>query len=68
MSNDKIVPFYKPRQGDPVFMVCPCQPDGVPYTIIALAHETHPIISKLLCPECETEISVVNGIPQLPPL
>lgn len=66
-STDKpsnVLPFYKPVTGEPAFMVCPCQPDGVPYTIVVMAHETHPIITGILCPECEAHFSVVNGVVQ----
>jgi len=66
-SPDKpsnVLPFYKPVTGEPAFMVCPCQPDGVPFLVIVASHETHPVICRLVCPECDVTYSVINGVVQ----
>jgi len=56
--SDKIVDLHPVRNGDNVFLQCPC---GGDFLIVVIAQE-NPIITGLVCQECEQEIPVTNGI------
>ena len=60
MSN--VVELNPAKNGDLAFMLCPCKPeDPQPYLVVAIVG-LHPIIAGLLCPECDKQLTVVNGI------
>ncbi|WP_147408773.1 hypothetical protein [Kushneria sinocarnis] len=48
------------NDGESQFVLCPCQPDGVSPLVVAMVTDK-PFIAALVCPECESEIGVVNG-------
>ena len=51
----------KAKDGEARFMLCSCEPEGVPFTVIAIVAE-HPIVATLVGPSCEKELPVLNGI------
>ena len=53
--NDKRVAV-----GETVFMQCPCVPGMTDFIPVVVA-EDPPLLISLLCPECQTELPVVNG-------
>lgn len=55
--------FEKP--GNETFIICPCTENGTPVTPVVLHDQQGPIITSLMCPECETTIPVANGILQM---
>lgn len=59
----EIVELNPTKDGDLAFMICPCKPEGTPYMVTVVAGD-NPIIASLLCPECETNFPVINGIVQ----
>jgi hypothetical protein len=59
MTN--IVHLNQPKSGDTTFMRCPCTDEGTDFLVVAIMAD-NPIICGLLCPECEQEIPVVNGV------
>ena len=59
MTN--VIPLNQPKPGETTFMRCPCLPEGTDFIVVAIAGKT-PIICGLLCPECEQEIPVTNGL------
>jgi hypothetical protein len=59
-----VVQLHKPKGGDLAFMCCPCSPeDPEAFLPVAVVGE-HPIIAALVCPACECQVDVVNGIVQ----
>lgn len=64
MSNVTEFPG-NPSKGDLTFMQCPCTPEGVDFAVVAIADPHAPIVAGLLCPECESQYDVVNGIVQV---
>lgn len=65
MSN--VIQFDAPKKGDTSFMMCGCKPENPePYIVVAITDNDRPIIAGLLCPQCETQLDVVNGIVQTP--
>lgn len=59
MSN--VIEINPAKNNDKAFMMCPCTPEPTPYLAVAIVSD-NPIICALVCPECETELIVVNGI------
>ncbi len=57
-----VVSINPVKTGDTTFMCCPCTPEPTPFIVVAIADPRKPIICSLLCPECEHEIPVTNGI------
>lgn len=53
------------KLGNETFIICPCTANGTPVTPVVLHDEQGPIITSLMCPECETTIPVINGILQM---
>lgn len=49
-----------PRDGELSFMLCSCTAEGVPFAVAAVASDK-PFVSHLKCPECESEVPVVDG-------
>lgn len=48
-------------------MMCPCNPaQPEAFIVVVIADEKRPIVSGLLCPACETQLDVINGIVQTP--
>lgn len=62
----RVVPLRPRRRGDLAFMRCACEPEGVDFLVVAVDAEAGPIVAALVCPACETELAVVNGIVQAP--
>lgn len=58
--SDNVVSFNRP--GEQTFVLCPCRDGGVPVTPVVVHDRAGPIISALVCPECEHELPVINGI------
>lgn len=46
------------------FAVCPCTDEGVLVTPVVLLDQQGPIITSLMCLNCEKVIPVVNGVLQ----
>jgi len=59
MSN--VVDINRMKTGETAFMLCSCLPEGTPYLTVAIVKD-NPVIIGMVCPECETELSVVNGV------
>lgn len=59
MSN--VISINQPKKGETTFLCCPCTDEPAPFVPVAIVSE-NPVIIALLCPECEKEIPVVNGI------
>ena len=56
-----VVPMNPVRPGEPAFMMCPCKPeDPEPYLAVALVSEK-PIVIALVCPECESQLDIIDG-------
>lgn len=51
----------KPRFGEQSFVMCDCTDDGTPMLPV-VKHGAVTFIAMLVCPECEVEVPVVNGI------
>lgn len=49
------------KNGDLAFMMCPCTDPATLLMVVAIVQD-QPIISSLVCPECEEGFDVVNGI------
>lgn len=61
MAN--IVDINKVKTGDLAFLMCSCKHEGEPYMVVGLTGDS-PIITALVCTECETQVDVVNGVLQ----
>ena len=60
-----VVDLRKPKNGETTFLLCSCTPEGEPYLVVSIVSDA-PIIVGLMCPACETELTVINGIVQPP--
>lgn len=67
MSDKKpnnVVPL-RPKRREPgdghCFVLCPCEPEGVPFVVVGLSAD-HPKIVGLVCPMCDQEVAVTDGI------
>ncbi len=63
MSN--IIDLNAPSNGEQTFMMCPCTPEGSPIIPVVIHDPKGPIITGLVCIECEESVGVVNGIIQI---
>lgn len=57
----------KQATGEQEFMLCPCKKPDEPTTgfVPLVVHDSQGcFIACLLCPNCENEITIVNGRPQ----
>lgn len=61
----EVVELHQVKQGDFSFMACPCTAEPTPFVVLALVGSP-PIICGLVCPECDQQLDVVNGIVQRP--
>lgn len=60
-----VIQFDAPKPGNLSFMMCPCKPDNpTPFMVVAIVDHVRPIVAGLVCPECETQLDVVNGLVQ----
>lgn len=57
MSVTRIKPV---KDGEKTFMRCACKPGGTDFLAVAIVGE-FPLICALVCPECESEMTVLNG-------
>lgn len=64
MSNDNVTPLHG-RTGEHTWLLCPCTTNGQPVTPVILHDRQGPIISALVCPNCERTMPVVNGVVQM---
>lgn len=55
------------RPGEYTFITCDCDgsEQGQPMTPVILHDPQGPIVSSLMCVDCEREVPVVNGILQM---
>lgn len=60
----KVVSLAK-HKNDPVFMQCPCVPEGGTVTAVVIFEGGKPLITNLVCIECECGYEVVNGFVDL---
>lgn len=63
MSEDNVHHLHE-QDGQQTFVMCPCEDDGILTTPVVLHDPKGPIIVALMCPECEREIPVVDGLLQ----
>lgn len=62
--NNNVVQLHPVKEGDSVFIMCPCdREDPAPY-IVQVVVSTEPLVQGLMCPKCRTYLPVVNGIIQ----
>ena len=59
MSN--VIQLDPPKKGETSFIQCNCTPEGTDFLVVVIVGES-PIICGLVCPECEKNMPVVNGI------
>lgn len=63
--TDNIIPFA-PKKIEPSeemsFLLCPCTQEGEPFLILTKETDDNPVIIGLICPNCEQELCVTNGI------
>jgi len=50
-------------EGEVTFMLCPCTEEGSTVLPVVLHDAQGPLLIALVCPECENEISILNGRP-----
>lgn len=50
-------------EGEVTFMLCGCTEEGSAVIPVVLHDAQGPLLISLVCPECENEISIVNGRP-----
>lgn len=60
MSGSNVVQLDQPKNGDTTFMQCGCTSEGVDFLVVVIVGDS-PLVCGLLCPECETQLSVENG-------
>lgn len=65
-NTQNVVPLHPPRQGEPAFMRCACEPQGVDFVVVAIDQDTGPLVTALVCPSCERGLDVVAGVVQPP--
>jgi hypothetical protein len=63
-----VIQLNQPKKGDTAFMMCSCREvDPVPFMVVAIVSWNAPIITGLMCPECETQLDVISGVVQQDP-
>ena len=67
MSDNVVSIYEKLDAGELTFVCCNCDGSahGEPMTPVVLHDNQGPIITAVLCPNCEDEIPVVNGVLQM---
>lgn len=61
--TDNVIPLHPATApGDMGFMQCACKPEGVDFLVVAIHQDAGAIVAALVCPECERELPVVNGV------
>lgn len=61
----EVIDLHPTGDGETAFMQCGCKPEGTDYVVVVITG-IRPIVTSLLCPACQTELSVVNGIVEIP--
>ena len=64
MAENNVTRIDRAKEGDHAFLSCPCSPEETTITPVAVLDRQGPIITALVCVECETSIDVVNGVVQ----
>lgn len=62
--SDKVTRLQTSNAGEQTFICCPCQDEPEPLIPVVLHDSKGPIITALMCPYCEAESAVINGIVQ----
>ena len=71
LSEDKVIDLEarlqakRQGEGEVTFMLCSCQEEGVSPLPLVLHDAQGPLLIALVCPECENEIAILNGRPQV---
>jgi hypothetical protein len=62
MNN--VVQLRAPKPGEPTFMLCGCNPKEPEAFMPIVLVQQNPVVVGLMCPRCETHLTVVNGVIQ----